>query len=154
MVSCWGFWFVLLGDCVLVLIVRFLIFLGIYGIYMGSPNKGILKLLSLDSPGLHVFLCLYIFGFPLLDLVWLRHGASEGCPYTKALQHRPQPIFKIVCKVPLRLASWRSTGAGDDDSSSNHLDLASVHRRWSSWKWLDLPSDSYNITQQIVNIST
>ena len=49
--SCEGFWFVLLGDGVLVSIVHFLIFLGICDVYIGLTLQGVLQA--------------FVFGFPL-----------------------------------------------------------------------------------------
>ena len=51
MVSCNGFWFVLLGDGVLVSIVCFLIFLGIGAVYIELTLQGVLQA--------------FVFGFPL-----------------------------------------------------------------------------------------
>ena len=74
MVLCEGFWFVLLGDCVLVTIVCFLIILDICDVYIGLILQGFSKLLSLDSPcqvrfpGLHVCLDTYIPLDPLVRL--------------------------------------------------------------------------------------
>ena len=73
---CEGFWFVLLGEGVLVSIVCFLIFLGICDVYIGLTLQGVLQAFVFGFPLLGEiprFACMFItyifFGSPLLGFV-------------------------------------------------------------------------------------
>ena len=44
--------------------------LGIYGVYMDSPSKGILKLLSLDFPLLDEILPVHLYSFTYIQYLW------------------------------------------------------------------------------------
>ena len=66
MVSCGGFWFILLGDCVLASIIHFLIFLGICGIYVGLTLQGVLQA--------------FVFGFPLSGSCVIVLRSIRGLP--------------------------------------------------------------------------
>ena len=78
-VYAWVFGSFSYGCCVFVLIVFFLInswHLTVYiWVYMGSPRKGILKLLSLDFLLLGVIspVCLYLVTYISLDFPLLEH---------------------------------------------------------------------------------